>query len=299
MAFSRGRKILQMALAKPYVEVSDCCSENISDKSSDSDIVNYSEQDECLDDISESESDSEQKFLQSEKGKPKLYDESHLYIRDKDNGDKTHWKCEHSKKFKCSARVTTEGDEIIKRWKEHNHVADAAFTSTPTASTSEEEELSKTADVVLIKGKWMDDVVLQRTEKVRTNKPRIYSRLKKNVWSDIISLSHCDTEDTTLQVVVVVLVVVKSMNFKLYFSWISLHYSLQEIRRITGISRKKLAQDMIEKNYSSSLNLALHFPKAGGVITFVNCETDIVYLLSKLGVGCYAEEADVKNAKNI
>ncbi|KAF5276613.1 hypothetical protein FQR65_LT16271 [Abscondita terminalis] len=66
MAFSRGRKILQMALAKPYDEVSDCCSENISDKNSDSDILNYSEPDECLDDISESESDSEQKL-------PELY----------------------------------------------------------------------------------------------------------------------------------------------------------------------------------------------------------------------------------
>ncbi|KAF5276612.1 hypothetical protein FQR65_LT16270 [Abscondita terminalis] len=97
----------------------------------------------------------------------------------------------------------------------------------------------------------------------------------------LFSLSHCDTEDTTLQVVLDIITLFLARNTANY-----------------RISRKKLAQDMIEKNYSSSLNLALHFPKAGGVITFVNCETDIVYLLSKLGVGCYAEEADVKNAKN-
>ncbi|KAK4880722.1 hypothetical protein RN001_008868 [Aquatica leii] len=80
MALSRSHKILQMALLQSYDE---CSNENLSDQNSDSDVVNCSEPDECLDDVSESESNTEQKLV-SKKEVPYYvdYNDGHrLYLK--------------------------------------------------------------------------------------------------------------------------------------------------------------------------------------------------------------------------
>lgn len=65
-------------------------------------------------------------YLKSEKGKPKLVDQGHLYIKDKEGEEKVFWKCERSRKDKCRGRVHTIGDDVVHRTGEHNHAADAA-----------------------------------------------------------------------------------------------------------------------------------------------------------------------------
>lgn len=67
------------------------------------------------------------KFVTSEKGKPKLLFDGHLYYKDKEvDVNKIYWKCENYRKVKCVARLVSEGDHIIKKSGDHNHVADAA-----------------------------------------------------------------------------------------------------------------------------------------------------------------------------
>ena len=65
-------------------------------------------------------------FVQSEKGKKKLCLDSYLYITDKSVSNKIYWKCEISKKRKCSARVITVDDSIMKQSENHNQAGDAS-----------------------------------------------------------------------------------------------------------------------------------------------------------------------------
>ena len=65
------------------------------------------------------------RFATSEKGKRKLIDNGHVYIKDKSNGEKTFWKCEYSRSKRCHGRVHTIGDSIAKRIGEHNHSGNA------------------------------------------------------------------------------------------------------------------------------------------------------------------------------
>lgn len=68
-------------------------------------------------------------FVSSVKGKQKLLDNGHMYIKDKNSEGKIIWKCDKSRLLKCHARIHSTNDEIIKRIGEHNHVADAAQTA--------------------------------------------------------------------------------------------------------------------------------------------------------------------------
>ncbi|XP_068242204.1 uncharacterized protein [Palaemon carinicauda] len=65
-------------------------------------------------------------FIESEKGKKKLINDGYFFYKDKQNEEKIYWKCDKYHKIKCKERVTTQGDEIVKEIKEHNHVCDAA-----------------------------------------------------------------------------------------------------------------------------------------------------------------------------
>ena len=65
-------------------------------------------------------------YVNSEKGKPKLVDSGHLFIRDRSTETKVLWKCDKSRKQTCRARLHTEGDNIIHRIGDHNHAADIA-----------------------------------------------------------------------------------------------------------------------------------------------------------------------------
>ncbi|KAK9736146.1 FLYWCH zinc finger domain [Popillia japonica] len=50
----------------------------------------------------------------------------HFFYKERQRDEKISWRCEHFQKFKCPARVTTVGDEIVKVGKDHNQVGDAA-----------------------------------------------------------------------------------------------------------------------------------------------------------------------------
>lgn len=65
-------------------------------------------------------------FLPTEKSKPKLCVDGFFYYKDKVCGENVHWACQHKQRVKCPARVTTNGECIVKKWKDHNHCADAA-----------------------------------------------------------------------------------------------------------------------------------------------------------------------------
>jgi hypothetical protein len=49
-----------------------------------------------------------------------------LFIKDKAVDTKIYWKCEHSKKVKCKARVITINNIVSSSNNDHNHNADAA-----------------------------------------------------------------------------------------------------------------------------------------------------------------------------
>ena len=63
-------------------------------------------------------------FVPSERGKPKLLYEGHMFYRDRAIAGVTQWKCVYHRKFRCTHRVYTKDDEVVYRWKDHNHVAD-------------------------------------------------------------------------------------------------------------------------------------------------------------------------------
>lgn len=68
-------------------------------------------------------------FLNSQKGKPQLLVNGHLFSFHKalENGDRT-WKCVNYNKSSCMARVHTDRNDsnIVQHLREHNHAADAA-----------------------------------------------------------------------------------------------------------------------------------------------------------------------------
>ncbi|XP_031350480.1 uncharacterized protein LOC116176146 [Photinus pyralis] len=66
-------------------------------------------------------------FIESEKRKPKLCVNNHIYYKYKVVDETTYWKCEKFQITKCKARMSTQGERIVSHGKkEHNHVADVA-----------------------------------------------------------------------------------------------------------------------------------------------------------------------------
>lgn len=63
----------------------------------------------------------------SEKGRKRLINEGYMFYKDKSYSGKTIWKCIDFEKKKCSARLHTNDDAIVKTINQHNHSADAAF----------------------------------------------------------------------------------------------------------------------------------------------------------------------------
>ena len=49
----------------------------------------------------------------------------YFFYKDKQKEENIYWKCDKYHKFKCKARITTQGDEIVKESNEHNHLCDA------------------------------------------------------------------------------------------------------------------------------------------------------------------------------
>ena len=65
-------------------------------------------------------------FIQTSKGKLKLFYSGHFFYQEKAYNGKTHWKCANYLHTRCPARLTTSNGELEKIGKNHNHVADAA-----------------------------------------------------------------------------------------------------------------------------------------------------------------------------
>ena len=65
-------------------------------------------------------------YVVSTRNKKKLIDNSHLFVKEKQSGEKTIWKCDQFYTRKCHARVHTNDESIIKRLGEHNHAGDIA-----------------------------------------------------------------------------------------------------------------------------------------------------------------------------
>lgn len=63
-------------------------------------------------------------FVKSEKGKPMLLVDGHLFVKDKKIQDKTYWKC-HKFSSYCKCRAITVNEDVTIS-KEHNHSADPA-----------------------------------------------------------------------------------------------------------------------------------------------------------------------------
>ena len=63
-------------------------------------------------------------FVKSEKGKPMLLVDGHLFVKDKKIRDKTYWKC-HKFSSYCKCRAITVNEDVTIS-KEHNHSADPA-----------------------------------------------------------------------------------------------------------------------------------------------------------------------------
>lgn len=85
-------------------------------------------------------------FIKSEKGKNKLLIEGYLFIKDKVIENKVYWKCEVSKKLKCSARVITIDDNATKINNVHNHIGDAASVGAARVYNTIKENAKSTRD---------------------------------------------------------------------------------------------------------------------------------------------------------
>ncbi|KAB0801401.1 hypothetical protein PPYR_01533 [Photinus pyralis] len=85
-------------------------------------------------------------FVSSEKGKSKLFFESFLFIKDKQVDTKIYWKCEHSKKMKCKARVITVNNFVSSSNNDHNHNADAAQLEANKVMQKIKEDAENTRD---------------------------------------------------------------------------------------------------------------------------------------------------------
>lgn len=86
-------------------------------------------------------------FVESERGHLKLCDKGFMYYFDRENGAKTHWKCQFVKKFRCPARVTTENGKITHySEREHNHVGDVANVEKEKVSAAIRHAAKTTSD---------------------------------------------------------------------------------------------------------------------------------------------------------
>lgn len=60
-------------------------------------------------------------FSTTEKNKPLLLCKGFAYIIDKTTNDKTYWKCEHTRKFKCKGRIHTNETHTVLLHENDNH----------------------------------------------------------------------------------------------------------------------------------------------------------------------------------
>ena len=62
-------------------------------------------------------------YIESEKGKPMLYLNGFLFVKDKGIRNKIYWKCQNFAKC-CKCRAITIDDEVVSVSREHNHTGD-------------------------------------------------------------------------------------------------------------------------------------------------------------------------------
>ena len=65
-------------------------------------------------------------FIASTKGKQKLLLGGFTFIKDRRVNTVTYWKCDQCFNIKCTARVHTANDSVVKTLNSHNHAAHAA-----------------------------------------------------------------------------------------------------------------------------------------------------------------------------
>ncbi|QQP58582.1 Uncharacterized protein FKW44_003950 [Caligus rogercresseyi] len=65
-------------------------------------------------------------FVNSSRGNKKLFENGHSYIREREVGQKTIWKCDQYFSLFCRARVHTNTDTIVKVVGQHNHAGNIA-----------------------------------------------------------------------------------------------------------------------------------------------------------------------------
>ncbi|XP_069090519.1 zinc finger protein 182-like isoform X5 [Pleurodeles waltl] len=76
----------------------------------------------------EKEENLEATYTTSQKGKKQLIVDGYIFNREKDNGERTMWKCPKYYKQKCRGRAITKNEKVIHHT-EHNHVPSKAKTS--------------------------------------------------------------------------------------------------------------------------------------------------------------------------
>lgn len=85
-------------------------------------------------------------YVNSEKGKPKLINDGHLFVKDKISDEKIIWKCEKFFTLKCRARCHTKNDIIVLKLGNHNHTADAACVAVAKVLNSIKDRARSTLD---------------------------------------------------------------------------------------------------------------------------------------------------------
>ncbi|ESN98187.1 hypothetical protein HELRODRAFT_177435 [Helobdella robusta] len=86
-------------------------------------------------------------FVYSEKGKRKLIDSGHLFVKDAATEEKTFWKCDQYQNLVCRARLHTRHDKIVKRVGEHNHAGNAARVEVVKVVNQMKNDARETQDV--------------------------------------------------------------------------------------------------------------------------------------------------------
>jgi hypothetical protein len=129
-------------------------------------------------------------FISSEKGKAKLCFESFLFIKDKAIDTKIYWKCEHSKKVKCKARVITINNIVSSSNNDHNPNADAAQLEANKVMQKIKEVAENTRDpphfIVSQASAGLGNAVAAKLPSVNNIKQAVRNvRVRKNVTSAI------------------------------------------------------------------------------------------------------------------
>lgn len=60
-------------------------------------------------------------FIESAHGYLKILCDNHIYVRNNNRNNITYWRCMHSKRLKCRARISTSLEKLISANIEHNH----------------------------------------------------------------------------------------------------------------------------------------------------------------------------------